>query len=353
MTRHTGNSSSSAIVMDRVCLSVGPTQILRDVNLSIGESEFHVLLGPSGAGKTSILRAIAGFVRVQKGRLDLFDRTVATPSLWVPPEDRHVGVVFQDYALFPHLTVRGNVAFAIDTKKDTAPDIAGYIEDLLYRVGLKDKADCSVEILSGGEKQRVALARVLAQRPSIVVLDEPFSSVDFSMRKELMDLTETQLRHAKTTAVYVTHDVEEAMRLGDRVSVVQDGRIVATGTPRDLYCTPPLRQVALAFGDWVRLPIITVAEGRVQTPLGWLSASSATGSQVTEAWCRKHQLRVASEGEGAQGKVTRVVFLGSHWEVTVSVANYGTVSLHRDSSLPPLTVGSVVVVQCLSPIVCF
>ncbi|HBB33158.1 MAG TPA: ABC transporter ATP-binding protein [Cyanobacteria bacterium UBA8803] len=216
------------------------------VTLTLHQGEVLGLLGPSGCGKTTLLRIIAGFERPQSGTVELAGRLVASPGYWIPPEQRNTGMVFQDYALFPHLTVAENVAFGlknrqgkharVSVKKSTAQAIA-----LVGLTGLEKRYPHE---LSGGQQQRVALARALAPQPALILLDEPLSNLDVQVRLRLREELRSILKETGTSAIFVTHDREEALSLSDRVGVMRDGYLEQLGTPEEIYSHPISRFVA-------------------------------------------------------------------------------------------------------------
>jgi ABC-type sulfate/molybdate transport systems ATPase subunit len=233
--------SAAAIVLRGVEKAYGPVRAVRPATLAVARGELFAVLGPSGCGKTTLLRLIAGFERPDAGSIEVGGEPQAGEGRWVPPERRRIGMVFQDYALFPHLTVAENICFGIDgatralrRRQGLDPRAKGALE----LVGLQHKAERYPHELSGGERQRVALARALAPEPAVVLLDEPFSSLDASLRAGLRREVELILREAGASAVLVTHDQEEALSLADRIAVMRDGAVVQTGTPEDVYHRP-------------------------------------------------------------------------------------------------------------------
>ena len=214
------------------------TVAVRNCHLQIASGEILALLGPSGSGKTTLLRLIAGFERPDQGRIAINDRTMVdvSASLWVPAEDRGVGMVFQDYALFPHLTVAQNVRFGLRDGNKSARQ--SRVEELLRLTELFDYGERYPHELSGGQQQRVALARALAPHPRVVLLDEPFNGLDPDLRPQMRREVARILRHLGTAAVLVTHDQEEALGMADQVAVIRDGEIQQVGTPEDIYYSP-------------------------------------------------------------------------------------------------------------------
>jgi iron(III) transport system ATP-binding protein len=220
-------------------------RVLDGVDLRVPGGTILALLGPSGCGKTTLLRSIAGLVEPSEGTIALGDRTVVGPGTFVAPERRRVGMVFQDWALFPHLSVRRNVGFGLSREARRAGDV----ERALDLVGLVDCADRLPQTLSGGQQQRVALARALATRPAVLLLDEPFSNLDAALRMHLRREVTDLLRTVGTTTIFVTHDQEEAFLLGDEVALMLDGKVRQQGVPADLYEVPLTRDVAGFVGD--------------------------------------------------------------------------------------------------------
>jgi len=239
----------------------GPAVALSGFNLDIWDGNIVSILGPSGCGKTTALRAISGFEKPDEGTIEIHGRPVVGDGLFVAPERRRVGMVFQDYALFPHLTVAANVAFGVKV------DSSQRVHEVLELVGLGGLGTRMPHELSGGQQQRVALARALAPKPSVVLLDEPFSNLDAALRDRVRREVRSILREAGTTAVFVTHDQEEALALSDVVAVMQDGTVVQAAPPDELYRRPATRWVAGFVGDADFLSG-TATNGRVSTPVG-------------------------------------------------------------------------------------
>ncbi|MGJ3240017.1 MAG: ABC transporter ATP-binding protein, partial [Anaerolineae bacterium] len=210
------------------------------------DGEFVTLLGPSGCGKTTTLRLIAGFEKPDHGRIQLGERVVAQGDAFIPAEKRQIGMVFQDYALFPHLSVRDNIAFGLNSGRK---ERAKRAEQMMTMVGLSAMGDRMPYELSGGQQQRVALARALAPQPGIMLLDEPFSNLDAALRTQVRAEVRSILREAGTTTIFVTHDQEEALSLSDKVAVIFDGTLHQVGSPSELYTRPSTRQVASFVGE--------------------------------------------------------------------------------------------------------
>jgi iron(III) transport system ATP-binding protein len=253
--------------LDRLTKRFGPGEppAVDALSLAVAPGEILALLGPSGCGKTTTLRMVAGFEDPDAGTIELAGRTIAGPGVAVPPEARGIGVVFQDYALFPHLPVAENVGFGLPRRDRAARD--GRVREVLELVGLATLGRRYPHELSGGQQQRVALARALAPRPSLILLDEPFSNLDADLRAQMREEIGRILRAAGTTAVFVTHDQEEAFALADRVGVLRAGRLEQVDVPYEIYHHPATRFVAEFVGAADFLPGFVLEEGTV-TELG-------------------------------------------------------------------------------------
>ncbi|MFP1625102.1 ABC transporter ATP-binding protein [Streptomyces sp. 5K101] len=252
--------------------SFGPVRALRGVDLTVRSGTLMAVLGPSGSGKTTLLRCIAGFEGVDAGEVRLDGRRIAAPGRTVPPERRRIAVVPQEGALFPHLPVRGNVAYGLDRHTRRA----GRIESVLALVGLAGFENRMPHHLSGGQQQRVAVARALAPHPPAVLLDEPFSALDAALRAEVRQDVRGALRTDGATAVLVTHDQAEALSIADEVAVMHDGRIVQSGPPDLVYHAPATPWVADIVGEAVWLPAELTGD-RARTPLGPVPVVTADG----------------------------------------------------------------------------
>ena len=281
--------------------SFGAIEAVRELNLEIERGELMAVLGPSGCGKTTLLRVIAGFEQPDAGCVVVSDEVVAGPGRTIPPEKRRVGMVFQDYALFPHLSVEGNVAFGLSNRPRDERD--ALTRRTLELVGLQHKARTNVHELSGGERQRVALARALAPEPELVLLDEPFSSLDATLRGGLRREVELILRDAEATALLVTHDQEEALSLADRVAVMRDGQIVQVGPPVEVYGEPATRWAAQFVGE-VNVLSGVARGGGVETELGVFDLRAPASGSVQVA-VRPEQLELRADGNGNAEVVAR------------------------------------------------
>ena len=291
----------SRVQLRGVSKSFGAVHAVREVNLDIERGELMAVLGPSGCGKTTLLRTIAGFERPDAGSVEVSDEVVAGPGRFVPPERRRIGMVFQDYALFPHLTVTGNIAFGLVNRP--RGDREALTRRTLELVGLQHKASRHPHELSGGERQRVALARALAPEPAVVLLDEPFSNLDATLRAGLRREVELILRDAEATALLVTHDQEEALSLADRVAVMREGRIVQVGAPEEVYVRPASRWAAQFVGEVNVLAGVAHGSG-VETELGLFDLRAPASGAVHVA-VRPEQLELRADHDGNAEVVAR------------------------------------------------
>ena len=291
----------SDVVLTGVAKSFGSVRAVEEVDLEIARGELMAVLGPSGCGKTTLLRLVAGFERPDAGRISVGGRELAGAECFVVPEKRPVGIVFQDYALFPHLTVEGNVAFGLSRReRDERERVTRRTLEL---VGLQHKAGSHPHELSGGERQRVALARALAPAPELILLDEPFSSLDATLRAGLRREVELILRDAGATALLVTHDQEEALSLADRLAVMREGRIVQVGAPQEVYGRPATRWTAGFVGDVNVLAGVAHGSG-VETELGVFDVGAPASGSVHVA-VRPEQLQLRADASGNAEVVAR------------------------------------------------
>ena len=263
--------------------------VVRDMTFVVPAHRFVCLLGPSGCGKTTLLRVIAGLEILQAGRITVGEQAVADAAnrLQHPPERRGVGMMFQDYALFPHLTVFENIVFGVARGH---AERRAWARDALGHMGLADYATAYPHVLSGGQQQRVALLRALAPEPAILLLDEPFSGLDVTLRVQVRSETLAFLKRAGQTALMVTHDPEEAMFMADEMLVMDAGKIVQAGVPADIYLKPQSAFVATLFGPMNRFRG-TVREGAIETPLGRFRAPGIADGAAAEVLIRPEGLR--------------------------------------------------------------
>lgn len=304
-------------VQNLTCAFAGRS-VLRDVSLQVAPGEVMCLLGPSGCGKTTTLRVIAGIERQTAGVVSVDGKVLADGALHLPPEARGVGLIFQDFALFPHLSVAQNIAFGLT---GTKADKAKRVQDLLARVDLKGYGDKAPHMLSGGEQQRVALARALAPRPGVMLMDEPFSGLDNRLRDGIRDETLELLKEEGTAVVLVTHEPEEAMRMADQIALMRGGRIVQQGAPYNIYNAPADRDAAAFFSD-INVITGTVQGALTDTAFGQFLAPGHPDGTEVEIIFRPQHVKIdfdrggrgpnptPLDGAPARGVVERARFMG-------------------------------------------
>ncbi|WP_417811004.1 ABC transporter ATP-binding protein [Thalassospira alkalitolerans] len=300
---------SDGLKMSNVSHEFGSNKVLNDVSFDVAPGELVCLLGPSGCGKTTALRLAAGLEKLQQGSVSINDQIVARPGEYLEPEKRGVGMVFQDYALFPHLNVAKNIGFGLQSFSDG--DRKAAVERALEQVGMSDFYNAYPHELSGGQQQRIALARALAPTPRVMLLDEPFSGLDVARRAELRDSTLHILKNAGIATIMVTHDPEEAMYMADRIIVMNDGKVMQDGTPEDLYFSPKNRFVASFFGEVNRFAAI-VCDGVIATPIGNVANDVLANGTDVEVLVRPEGLQVgeAVNGHDILARVDAVRSLG-------------------------------------------
>jgi putative spermidine/putrescine transport system ATP-binding protein len=307
------------------------TRALEPVTLNIARGETVVLLGPSGCGKTTTLRMIAGLVAPDKGGRILFDDQDVTD---LPIEKRNVGMVFQSYALFPNMTVAENVGYGLKIRGAPRDDVKIRVNEMLAMAGLEAFANRSIDQLSGGQRQRVALARAVAARPRVLLLDEPLTALDAALRERLRTDLDKLLRSLGITAIYVTHDQQEAMALGDRIVVMSNGSIAQIGRPNEIYFRPANRFVAEFVGaaNIVEAPL---KDGMLELPGGRVQVESGTSSrQKAIAMVRPEAISVVPPEQSSWiGRVESTSFLGDRMRVSVSEAASTPIIIDAPNSL--------------------
>ena len=298
---------ASSLTFEAVSRRYGEKLALDHVSLDVAPGEILCLLGPSGCGKTTLLRIAAGVERPSSGRVLIDGQEVAGPDRFVPPEKRGVGLMFQDFALFPHLSIQDNVAFGL--KSLTRSEARAEARAALERVGLAHYAGEYPHILSGGEQQRVALARAIAPRPGVLLMDEPFSGLDPRLREKMREETLAILHETRATCIVVTHDAEEAMRMGDRVALLRQGRVVQIGKALDLYRAPTDILAARTFSDLNEVPA-RIEQGSAKTALGSFAANGFAEGTAAIVCVRQRGVRLLPAGEGVPARVLDARFLG-------------------------------------------
>lgn len=306
----------------------GGTRALLPTDLEIARGEIVSLLGPSGCGKSTLLRIIAGLETPDPGGRVIFDGEDVTLQ---PVETRRIGMVFQSYALFPNMSVRGNIGYGLKMQKLPRAEIEARVEEVIALCQLGPYADRAISALSGGQRQRVALARAIAPRPRVLLLDEPLSALDAALRGQLRDELALLLRQFDITAIFVTHDQDEAMAIADRVAVMSQGRIAQTGTPETLYRNPQSAFVARFVGN--AMPLGGRIEGnRLHLENGVLTLGAPAEGLC--AYVRAEDIRLDAAGPVA-AQVEAVTFLGTHYRIALSGPTQAPLfALHAGQSAP-------------------
>ena len=310
-------SEVSQLVVSAVSRRYGRTLALDNVSLTLGPGEILAVLGASGCGKSTLLRLVAGLDAPDAGEIAIGDRCVAGRGRNEPPATRGVGLMFQDYALFPHLTVLANVRFGLAHL--SGQEAMRVARERLDQVGLAHRADSYPGTLSGGEAQRVALARALAPRPRLLLLDEPFSNLDAGNREHVRADTLAVLRRDRIGAILVTHDPAEAVAFADRIALMHQGRIVQCGSAEALYNVPKTPFAARALGEIIEIPG-RAADGHVTTPLGPLPRPDAVPDGAVRVCLRPEAIRLGSAGEGVPALLLSQAFAGPRLRLDFSVA---------------------------------
>ena len=303
-----------AVQCTGVTKAFGNVQAVDNLDLEVGEGQILALLGPSGCGKTTALRLIAGFEQPGTGTISVNGSSVAGPGVWVPPERRKIGMVFQDGALFPHLTVEQNVAYGLHQREGRRERVA----EVLRLVGMGELLTRMPHELSGGQQQRLALARALAPEPDVLLLDEPFSNLDPHLRHQVRRDVLEILHQSNSTAIFVTHDQEEALLLGDIIGVMQEGKLVQVGPPEDVFHRPASHFVAEFIGTADFVPGRMDEEGMV-TEIGVFSTEDRLPPGVhAEVMLRPSDVAIGPCNEGT-GEVVDRTFKGTHYLYSVAL----------------------------------
>lgn len=306
--------------LDHVSIAFGSTEVVRQVSFQLPEGDIGSLLGPSGCGKTTLLRAIAGFEPLDAGSISLHEQCVSSPRQFIAPEKRRVGMVFQDFALFPHLSIAGNVAFGLS--RMPGQQRKQRITELLKLVGLDHLADQHPHQLSGGQQQRVALARAMAPRPEVLLLDEPFSALDPELRGQLATEVRALLKQDGITAILVTHDQTEAFAMADQTGVMHQGELHQWDNSYNLYHHPATTFVADFIGRGTLLDITVADNNSIDTPLGRLSGQLPMGSKAglqLKLLLRPDDLHLTTKQEGLSATITERLFQGANYLYTLQL----------------------------------
>ena len=335
-TQAAASDTPPRLALEAVSRAFDGAAAVNDVSLTVDAGEVVCLLGPSGCGKSTSLRIAAGVERQDAGRVLIDGQPVSDDRGHAPPEGRSVGLMFQDYALFPHLTVAENVAFGLRGRR--ARDREAVVADYLQRVGLKGYGEKYPHQLSGGEQQRVALARALAPRPRVMLMDEPFSGLDTRLRDEVREETLSILKREGTAVLMVTHEPDEAMRMADRIALMRAGRIVQVGAPYHVYNYPVDRKAAAFFSD---LNVIhgVVKDRQTDTPFGLFLTPKLRDDADVEIIARPQHIKIVedagqagsrplvtpADGMPAHGRVLRARFTGAQSLIEVTMDHDGSV----------------------------
>ncbi len=339
----------AGVRFENVSKHFGATRAVEGVSLTIADGEFFALLGPSGCGKTTLLRLVAGFEVPDGGEVRLGDQVVGRPGWALPPEKRRIGMVFQSYALWPHMSVAENVAFALRVRKVPADERVRRVNEALAMVGLQAMAERRPHELSGGQRQRVALARCLAMRPDVVLLDEPLANLDVHLRESMQQEFARFHKEIGATFIYVTHDQAEALAIADRVAVMDAGRVEQAASPRTLYAEPATEMVARFVGRGVVVPAMVIGRAGERVVVDvWGTRVHARGqgrSGERRALClRAESLALASDGNGIAARVTGAAYRGAATLVTVKPEAENGPELKVEHAGQPPELGSNVTV---------
>ena len=311
--------TKALLQLNNISLSYGAHKVIEDVDLHLNEGEIGCLLGSSGCGKTTLLRSIAGFEKPDKGQISLRNQTINNRQINTPPEQRNIGMVFQDFALFPHLSIKKNIAFGLLKQSKSA--VNQRVSELLELIGLTDIAHKFPHQLSGGQQQRVALARALAPKPDLLLLDEPFSSLDVTLREQLATEVRKIIKHEGISAILVTHDQQEAFAMADKVGLLHLGQMIQWDTPYNLYHKPESRYAANFIGQGVMLSGKVLKINTIETELGIIHGTLPAGcteNTPVEILIRPDDI-VHNDNSQYQLEITDKIFRGAEFLYTLKI----------------------------------
>ena len=322
-----------AVKINNLSHKINQTKILHNVRLELEKDKIACILGPSGCGKTTLLKLIAGLDKIQKGVIFLNNKIVSSSNHHLKTEKRKIGFLFQDYALFPHLTVKENLNFAIQDNKKLNHDI----DEIIEIIKLPNSLNKYPHELSGGEQQRVALARSIISQPDLLLLDEPFSSLDLNLKEEIRDDTLHLLQKSNISVLIVTHDPFEAMFISNKIYIMKKGgKIVQSGSPQDLYNKPINSYVAGFFGETNKFTTIVKNE-KIHTPIGIIKAPKNLESKKVEVHIRPQGVKLIQEStpvNGIKGTVMASRLMGEYSFVHLSVLDENNNIIHVHSHMP-------------------
>ena len=340
----------TSLSVSHLTVNFGSRTVISDLSFELRQGEIASLLGPSGCGKTTLLRAIAGLIQPASGAIRFGSQLVGVSSVVLPPHKRGTGYVPQQGALFPHLTVAKNIAFGLDKNTYTKSEIADITHEMIGLIGMKGMESRLPSQLSGGQQTRVALARALAIKPKLILLDEPFSALDAVLRDELRTEVVGLLRELGSTAILVTHDREEALVSSDRVILMRDGKVAQNGTPEEVYEAPISPEIAASTGDVLILPAQQSGTGATFYPLS-LAGAASIGSETGYVVIRPEEIRVSTSADmGVEGSLIHIDYYGHDAMLTVSVAQSSTPIKARVAGPADFSVGQKVYLQHLGPV---
>ena len=314
----------SSLILQGVSYHYNGTQVLHGLDLTVGKDEIVCLLGASGCGKTTTLKAIAGLIEAKQGSVFIDAKLVSDGQTFVSPEHRNIGMMFQDYALFPHLTVANNIAFGLS--KMNKAQKQQRVDEMLKLVHLIGCADRFPHQLSGGQQQRVAIARALAYKPSLLLLDEPFSNVDTQVRFELIADIRRIIKTQQVSAVFVTHSKEEAFAFSDTLAIMHRGKIAQQGSPEQLFTSPSSKEVAEFLGQGIYLSANALTATEYKTPFGVVESDvlHKHKARVGQIYIRPHQIELISDNtsdkQSERAEILNSRFIGSAYVYTVVIA---------------------------------
>ena len=324
---------SVTITCKNIVKKYGNNVIIPDLSVEIKDGEFFTLLGPSGCGKTTLLRMVAGFNSIEGGEI-FFDNECIND---MPPSKRNIGMVFQNYAVFPHLSVRQNVAFGLENRKMAKPDIKKNVDEILDTVKITEFADRMPNRLSGGQQQRVALARAIVIHPNVLLMDEPLSNLDAKLRIEMRNAIKSIQNEVGITTIYVTHDQEEAMAVSDRIAVMNEGVIQHVGTPKNIYQRPANLFVANFIGRSNTIKA-TLCGKEISFENGYTTTynnlvTREDGKKDVQVSVRPEEFVIAKDNKGLNGTILSSVFLGLNTTYFVKLWNGDIVEIVEESAI--------------------
>jgi len=340
----------TSLSVSHLTVNFGSRTVISDLSFELRQGEIASLLGPSGCGKTTLLRAIAGLIQPASGAIRFGSQLVGVSSVVLPPHKRGTGYVPQQGALFPHLSVAKNIAFGLDRNSYTKAQIAEITQEMLGLIGMKGMDERLPSQLSGGQQTRVALARALAIKPKLILLDEPFSALDAVLREELRTEVVGLLRELGSTAILVTHDREEALVSSDRVILMRDGKVAQNGTPEEVYEAPISPEIAASTGDVLILPAQLSGAGATFYPLS-LEGMTSVGGETGYVVIRPEEIHVSTNPDkGIEGSLIHIDYYGHDAMLTVSVAQSATPIKARVAGPADFTVGQKVYLEHVGPV---